>query len=104
LGKKIYTFGNILKEFRVGHGLTQRVIAEKLDTTQEMISYYERGIHLPELDKLPMFAAKLKVIFEITEHGFFIKGKLPINTNASVVSLREDLIQLIEKHKNDPTP
>ena len=52
----IVDFGNKIKGLRLGKGLTQVQIAERLHISKAMVSSYETGIRLPSYDVLFKFA------------------------------------------------
>lgn len=43
------TFGQIIKEKRLAHGLTQWQLAEKAGVSQHAISYWENDEHYPNI-------------------------------------------------------
>ena len=55
-------FGNKLKELRTQAGLTQKELAEKIQVTKSVISYYE----LQERNPSPEILIKLSRIFHVT--------------------------------------
>lgn len=54
-------FGQRLAALRRGKGLSQRELAEKLNTTREAIDYYERRAQNPTLDLIQRLAEALDV-------------------------------------------
>jgi len=46
------SFSKILKQLRLEKGMRQQDLAEKLDTTQRNISYWESGSVQPDIDML----------------------------------------------------
>ena len=57
----IVDFGEKIKHLRLGMGLTQVQLAERLHISKAMISSYETGIRFPSYDVLIKFAALFKV-------------------------------------------
>lgn len=55
-------FGNILKELRLQHGMTQKDLAAKVGVTKSVISYYE----LSERSPSPEILIKLANIFHVS--------------------------------------
>ena len=56
---KAYKFN--LKEVRISRGLTQTELANKLGIAQQVISRYERGNFMPQLDNAKIIADALNV-------------------------------------------
>lgn len=56
---KAYKFN--LKEVRISRGLTQTELADKLGIAQQVISRYERGNFMPQLDNAKIIADALGV-------------------------------------------
>lgn len=50
------TFSKILKELRIGAGLTQKQLAEKLNIRQQSYARYENGEGEPNLETLVVIA------------------------------------------------
>lgn len=55
-------FGNRLKELRSKNGMTQTSLAQRLNITKSVVSYYERQERMPSPDVL----AKLAKIFHVS--------------------------------------
>lgn len=55
-------FGNKLKELRLQAGLTQKQLAEKIQVTKSVISYYE----LQERNPSPEILIKLSGVFHVS--------------------------------------
>ena len=55
------TIGENIRKYRKAKGLTQTELAEKLGTTQFVITNYERGRNNPTAAKLPEIAKALDV-------------------------------------------
>ena len=55
------TLAENIRILRKQHGWTQTDLAEKLDCTQEMIAYYEKGERKPPSNKIPLMANILGV-------------------------------------------
>ena len=53
---EIVDFGEKIKNLRLGMGLTQVQISERLHISKAMVSSYETGIRLPSYDVLIKFA------------------------------------------------
>ncbi len=53
-----------IRKYRKAKGLTQTQLAEKLSTTQHVITNYERGLRRPPSDKIPTIAKALGVSLE----------------------------------------
>lgn len=53
--------GETIRSMRKQYGWTQTDLAQKLDCSQEMIAYYEKGERKPPADKIPMLANILGV-------------------------------------------
>lgn len=56
------TFCKRIKELREGEGLTQKALAEKLNTTNSTVCDWEKGRTQPDLEML----AKLARLFEVS--------------------------------------
>ena len=50
------TFGDILKELRLKHGLTQKAVAEHLSISPAAYSLYEKGKREPKYETLEKIA------------------------------------------------
>lgn len=59
--KEAPPFGQRLAAFRKKHGWSQTGLAERLDTTREVIDYYERRAMNPSLDFIERAAEALEV-------------------------------------------
>lgn len=55
-------FGNILKELRLQHGMTQKDLAAQIGVTKSVVSYYE----LSERSPSPEILIKLANIFHVS--------------------------------------
>jgi transcriptional regulator with XRE-family HTH domain len=63
----IFPYVNVaenIRKFRKAMGLTQVLLAEKLGTTQHVITNYERGLRNPAAAKMPEIARALGVTLE----------------------------------------
>jgi transcriptional regulator with XRE-family HTH domain len=58
------TIATNIKNLRKSKGWTQVELAEKLNTTQQVITSYERGKKKPPVDRLPDIAGLLGVTIE----------------------------------------
>lgn len=54
-------FGNILKELRLEHGISQRKLGEALGVVNQTISFWETGSREPDLDTLVKIAQYFNV-------------------------------------------
>lgn len=68
--------GDRIKKQRKSLGLTQVQLAEKLGTTQAVITNYERNLRRPPVDKMPEIANALSIpieqLFENTKNDFSV--------------------------------
>ena len=64
-----------IRKFRKAMGLTQTQLAEKLGTTQHVITNYERGLRNPAAAKMPEIARALTVSLE---ELYGLKQKEPV--------------------------
>jgi transcriptional regulator with XRE-family HTH domain len=74
----IFPFMNVaenIRKFRKAMGLTQVQLAEKLGTTQHVLTNYERGLRNPAAAKMPEIARALGVTLE---ELFGIKQREPM--------------------------
>lgn len=55
------TFSEKLRLSRVARGMSQEELAQKLDTTKQVVSHYERGERTPKVDVAAKFAQVLDV-------------------------------------------
>lgn len=55
------SFGKNVAKARDRLDMTQEELGEAVGVTSQAVSQWERGIHDPELDKIPAIARKLKV-------------------------------------------
>lgn len=53
--------GNKLKDIRINAGLSQRVFAMRIGTTQQNVSNYENGLAEPSIDCLKRIAGEFSV-------------------------------------------
>ena len=58
---KIVNLGKKLKSIRMNAGLSQRVFAMRIGTTQQNVSNYENGLTEPSLDCLTRIASEFSV-------------------------------------------
>lgn len=82
-------FGNKLKELRTQAGLTQKQLAEKMQVTKSVISYYE----LQERNPSPEILIKLSSIFHVTTD--YLLG-LEANQTLDISGLDDEDIQLLQ--------
>jgi transcriptional regulator with XRE-family HTH domain len=61
-----YEFRRALIAARIGAGLTQKELAERMNTTQSTIARLEAGARMPRLDTLSRLASVLGVTFDIS--------------------------------------
>lgn len=57
-------FGDNLKNIRIASGLTQKTFAEKMNTTQQRVSEWERGLVEPSLINVIKIIKVLDTSFE----------------------------------------
>lgn len=69
--------GERIKHFREKQGMSQELLAEKLNTTKQTVSRYERGDRQANQDIL----FQLSGIFNVSIDEFFPKGQNKDNTN-----------------------
>jgi len=62
VGKAVFCFGNILRELRAEKNLSQSFLAEKLSTSQDTISLWERNKSFPDF----LSIKKLAEIFDVS--------------------------------------
>lgn len=67
------TFGENLKEFRLLNKLSQRALAEKMKTTQQRVSEWERNQVEPTLYNIIKLIKILNVSFEELVDGVIIE-------------------------------
>ena len=53
--------GRLITRLRMGLGLTQAQLAQRLDVTDKAVSKWERGKRLPDLALMNLQAAELRV-------------------------------------------
>lgn len=82
-------FGNKLKELRTQAGLTQKQLAEKIQVTKSVISYYE----LQERNPSPEILIKLSGVFHVTTD--YLLG-LDVNQTLDISGLDDEDIQLLQ--------
>jgi transcriptional regulator with XRE-family HTH domain len=75
-------FGDRLKDLRIENNLTQKDIAEKLNTGKSTISNYEKNNRLPDINVISMFADFFKVSVDYMM-GKTDKRNLEYNNNFS---------------------
>jgi len=71
--------GNKIKEFRTSRGMNQDVLAEKLDTTKQSVSRYEKGERQANQDVL----FQLSNIFNVSIDDFFPNNKEKIQLSSN---------------------
>lgn len=64
--------GQFIKELRKQKGITQELLAEKMNTSRRTISRWENGANMPDLDMIP----ELADYFEIEIKEFFNAGRM----------------------------
>ena len=69
------TIGTNIKKLRISRGWTQVELAEKLKTTQQVITSYETSKKKPPVDKLPSIAS----IFGVSIEELLGKKQITIN-------------------------
>ena len=67
------TFGENLKEFRLLNKMSQRALAEKMNTTQQRVSEWERNQVEPTLYNIVKLIKVLNVSFEELVDGVIIE-------------------------------
>lgn len=72
----LYDFRHSLIGARLRAGLTQKDLAERMETTQSAISRLEAGEHIPTVDTLCRLSAILGIEFSITPHEG-LKARVP---------------------------
>ena len=85
------TFGDTLKELRLKAGMTQLQLAEKINVTKSVVSYYEHRDKKPSPDVL----IKFSVIFGVTTDYLLGIGKTP-ETVLDVTGLTEDDVKAVQ--------
>lgn len=65
------TFGAFLARMRKSQGLTQAELAQQLHVTDKAVSRWERGMSIPDLDKI----LKLSALFEVST-DYLLKDEL----------------------------
>ena len=65
-------YGNRIKELRLEMEWTQQDLADKLKTTKQAVSQYERGVRKPDLDTV----VALCDIFNVS--GDYLLGRSPV--------------------------
>ena len=63
------TFGENLKNLRTAAGISQQVFAEKLGTTQQRVSEWERGLVEPSLYNIIKILNVLNISFDELTDG-----------------------------------
>ena len=84
-------FGEILKSLRLNAGLTQKQLAEKLEVTSSVVSYYELSERAPSPETL----IKLSRIFHVTTDYLLGIEKNP-NKTLDISGLTEEEIGLLQ--------
>lgn len=84
-----------IKELRKEKGLTQKQLAEIIDSTDKNIWAYENNIALPNIETI----SKLADFFEVTTD--YLLGRESdsgiINTNANLAPMENDVLTLFRK-------
>jgi transcriptional regulator with XRE-family HTH domain len=65
-------YGNRIKELRIEMSWTQQDLAERLQTTKQAVSQYERGVRKPDLDTLTALCDILNVSSD------YLLGRSPV--------------------------
>lgn len=55
-------FGKNLRNLRIGEGLSQRILGERLDVCNQTVSFWESGSREPDLDTL----VKISELFNVS--------------------------------------
>lgn len=76
------SFGELLAELRQDRAMTQKQLAEILFVSVGTISNYEKGKHLPDVDRLIMIADYFNVTTD------YLLGRSPFNLSPDVFSER----------------
>jgi transcriptional regulator with XRE-family HTH domain len=92
---KPYSFGQKLYDIRTRKGLTQRELAERLNTSVRIISYYEREAKNPTIEFIEKAANALDVPKKVFFEDIATLNKIP-QTPEVIKSLR----MLLPKLKN----
>ena len=58
------TLGSTIRYLRKKHGLTQAMLAERLNVTDKAVSKWERDLSYPDITLLPKLSAELEVTLE----------------------------------------
>lgn len=81
--------GDAIKKYRKEKGLTQTELAELLETTQYVITNYERNLRKPAADKIPDIANALNVtldqLYGVTEKTDDSKPRTAPNTRGKQI-------------------
>ena len=79
-------FGELLANLRTTQRLTQRELADVLYVTPGTISNYEKGVHMPDAEKLIAIADYFRVSID------YLMGRVPVNLPPDVLrrSFTED--------------
>jgi len=72
------SFGELLKELRLSHDLTQEQLARKLGIVTRTYIYYEKGSKFPSMDLLARITKffKVTISFTIDEQGEYTAQSL----------------------------
>ena len=81
------SFGSKLKEYRIIHSLSQEDLANKLNTTKQVISRYENDLRSPKLSIAVEIAAKLGIPLDV-----LVDDSKQLNLNFSVTDHEKELI------------
>jgi transcriptional regulator with XRE-family HTH domain len=69
-------FGALLADLRKSKGLTQIQLAERLESSQQMVDYYERRAANPTVKTIQKIAGALEVaVSELTVQSYDVKNK-----------------------------
>ena len=70
-------YPNTIREYRVGAGLTQRELGERVGATRSMVSIWERGRSLPTLRAAFRLARSLDTFAEHLYQELFTQARSP---------------------------
>ncbi|HEM3702213.1 TPA: LexA family transcriptional regulator [Streptococcus suis] len=89
--------GQKIKDFRKLAGMTQTDLAQRLETTKQTISRYEKGDRKPGQDTL----FELTDIFKVSIDDFFPPTTPTTAPNSLIEQISDKVVQLTEKGKKD---
>ncbi|HFI2439182.1 TPA: S24 family peptidase [Streptococcus suis] len=89
--------GQKIKDFRKLAGMTQTDLAQRLETTKQTISRYEKGDRKPGQDTL----FELTDIFKVSIDDFFPPTTPTTPPNSLIGQISDKVVQLTEKGKKD---